>query len=245
MLAVMRASASGLVAQQLAVDVIANNVANVNTGGFRRSRVEFRDLPPHQMIEEAAEFGLPELEELWVGGGVEVLAVPKLFDPGVLQETGVPTDLAIDGDGFFMVQLPDGTTAYTRAGAFRLDSEGHLVTADGLRLQPDVVVAPNLRDVAVGPDGGVFAIDQLGQQVQVGEIQLARFVNPAGLFSIGQNLFVATQASGAPQAGIPGEGGCGRLAAGNLEMSNVDLAEWRRAVELEGTERYEHRQGHA
>jgi len=225
MLAVMRASASGLRAQQLAVDVIANNLANVNTNGFRRSRVELADLPPRRLQEEAQEAGLPALATREAGSGVEVLAVPKLYDAGALQTTGVPTDLAIEGEGFFMVQLPDGTTAYTRDGSFKVDEAGHLVTANGLRLQPDVTVAAGLREVQVGPDGGVFALNAQGEQVQVGEIQLARFVNPAGLFSIGQNLFVATQASGPAQAGIPGENGFGKLLSGSLESSNVDVTE--------------------
>lgn len=221
-------SATGMAAQQLHLDVIANNMANINTVGFKRSRADFQDLL-YQTLRPAgttAARGAQVPSGLNVGLGVRPVATATIFTTGTLQKTDNPTDLAIEGDGFFKVLLPDGTVAYTRDGAFKLDVQGRLVTSDGYPLEPEIIIPQDAQTVTVGKDGTVSVL-RAGQSTpdEVGQIQLARFVNPSGLQRIGQNLYRPTAASGEPVEGTPGEQGFGTLAQNMLEMSNVQIVD--------------------
>jgi flagellar basal-body rod protein FlgG len=221
-------SATGMAAQQLHLDVIANNLANVNTTGFKRSRADFQDLL-YQTIRAAgttAARGAQVPTGINVGLGVRPIATTSIFTTGALQKTDNPTDLAIEGDGFFKVLLPDGTVADPRDGAFKLDSQGRLVTSDGYPLEPEIIIPQDAQSVVVGKDGTVSVL-RAGQSApdEVGQIQLARFVNPAGLQRIGQNLFRPTAASGDAVEGAPGEQGFGTVAQNMLEMSNVQIVD--------------------
>ncbi|MCX7962311.1 MAG: flagellar basal-body rod protein FlgG [Burkholderiales bacterium] len=221
-------SKTGLDAQQTNLDVIANNLANVATNGFKRSRAVFEDLlyqtirSPGAQSSQATQ--LPS--GLQVGTGVRPVATARIFTQGNLQQTGNPLDVAINGAGFFQIQLPDGSTAYTRDGSFQLDSQGQLVTASGFVLQPGITVPANTLSVTIAQDG-VVTVVQSGSPtpVQIGQIQLANFLNPAGLQPLGQNLFVETAASGAPSTGTPGTAGLGLLNQGYVETSNVNVVE--------------------
>jgi flagellar basal-body rod protein FlgG len=221
-------SKTGLDAQQTNLDVIANNLANVATNGFKRSRAVFEDLLYQTIRSPGAQSSqntqLPS--GLQLGTGVRPVATARIFTQGNLQQTGNSFDVAINGAGFFQIQLPDGSTAYTRDGSFHLDSQGQLVTASGFVLQPGITVPANTLSVTIGQDGVVSAV-QSGNPapVQIGQIQLANFVNPAGLAPLGQNLFVETAASGAPTTGTPGSSGMGLLNQGYVETSNVNVVE--------------------
>jgi flagellar basal-body rod protein FlgG len=221
-------SKTGLDAQQTNLDVIANNLANVATNGFKRSRAVFEDLLYQTIRAPGAQSSqntqLPS--GLQVGTGVRPVATARIFTQGNLQQTGNSFDVAINGAGFFQIQFPDGSTAYTRDGSFHLDSQGQLVTASGFVLQPGITVPANTLSVTIGQDGVVSAV-QSGNPapVQIGQIQLANFVNPAGLAPLGQNLFVETAASGAPTTGTPGTSGLGLLNQGYVETSNVNVVE--------------------
>ncbi|MEW6045868.1 MAG: flagellar basal-body rod protein FlgG [Bacillota bacterium] len=221
-------SASGMSGQQFTVDTIANNLANVNTAGFKKSRVDFQDLL-YQTLRFAGTpvtAGAQIPTGIQVGHGVRPVATVKIFSQGTFRETDNPLDLVIEGDGFFQILLPDGTVAYTRDGAFKKDSEGRIVTSDGFVLEPEIIVPQDAVEVSVGSDGTVSAV-LLGdsQPITIGTIELARFVNPAGLRSYGRNLFLATAASGQPIVGQPGMDGFGSIAQGFLEMSNVQVVE--------------------
>jgi flagellar basal-body rod protein FlgG len=219
-------AATGMVAQQLHIDTLSNNLANVNTVGFKKSRAEFEDLMYQTMriagTENEAGERLPT--GLQVGMGVKPMTVHKFFSQGDLQNTGNPLDIAIEGDGFFLVDY-NGMDSYTRAGAFKLDQDGRIVTAQGHPLQPEFTVPPETVNVVVTSDGRISAIDQQGQELASTDLQLYTFTNPAGLNSIGQNLFLETEASGPATAGTPGEDENGILAQGFLEMSNVELVD--------------------
>ncbi|HXG51813.1 MAG TPA: flagellar basal-body rod protein FlgG [candidate division Zixibacteria bacterium] len=221
-------AATGMHAQQLTLDVIANNLANVQTAGFKRSRVDFQDLVYEtlQAPGAAAAQGQEIPSGFQVGHGSRAVATQRLFIKGDLQQTGNSLDLAIEGEGFFQVQLPGGETAYTRAGAFKKNSEGRLVTAEGFTLQPPITIPADAISVTVGVDGTV-SVTQAGQTQpqQVGTIELVRFVNPAGLSSQGRNLFLPTQASGDAVPGTPGQDGLGTLLQGFIESSNVNVVE--------------------
>jgi flagellar basal-body rod protein FlgG len=221
-------AASGMLAQQLNVDVIANNLANVNTTGFKRSRVDFQDLL-YQSIRlpgAQAAAGIQVPTGIQVGLGTRPVAVHKIFSQGDFQQTGNPLDLVIEGDGFFQVLMSDGTIAYTRDGAFKLDSQGRIVTSDGFVMEPEIAIPVGATQISIGADGNVSVTipGQSSPQI-VGQIQLARFVNPGGLASIGRNLFKATAASGQPIQGNPGTDGFGTIGQGFLEMSNVKVVE--------------------
>ncbi len=228
MMRALWSAATGMIAQELQVDTIANNLANVNTAGFKRQRVDFEDL----LYETLRRPGAPAADGvqlptgIQVGLGTRAAATTRMFDQGTFQETGNPLDLVIEGNGFFQVTLPNGTTGYTRAGNFRLDSEGNLVTVDGYPLEPSIVIPPDAESVAVGEDGTVSVI-QAGAIApsSVGQIQIARFINPAGLVSIGHSMFLESAASGAPAVGTPGLEGLGQIAQGVLEMSNVKVVQ--------------------
>ena len=221
-------AATGMQAQQLTLDVISNNLANVQTAGFKRSRVDFQDLV-YEILQApgaASAQGQEIPSGFQVGHGSRAVATQRLFIKGDLQQTGNTLDLAIEGDGFFQIQQPGGDIAYTRAGAFKKDSQGRLVTSDGFTLDPQITLPQNATSVTVGVDG-IVSVTVAGQQQpqQVGTIQLARFTNPAGLQSLGRNLFTSTQASGDATQGTPGTDGLGTLIQGFVEGSNVNVVE--------------------
>jgi flagellar basal-body rod protein FlgG len=224
----MWSAASGMQAQSLNIDVIANNLANVTTTGFKRSRAEFQDL----LYETLRPAGSSSSESTQVPTGIQLghgtrpVSVSKNFAGGELQLTKNELDLAIEGDGFFQVIMPNGTTAYTRAGAFKLDSEGRIVNPDGFLLEPEISVPSDAISLSVGMDGTVSVI-QAGDASpsEVGTIQLVRFVNPAGLQSIGKNLLLPTEASGDAISGTAGQDSFGYIAQGFLEMSNVNVVD--------------------
>jgi flagellar basal-body rod protein FlgG len=221
-------SKTGLDAQQTRMDVIANNLANVGTNGFKRSVAVFEDLLYQTLRQPGAQSSQQTQvpSGLQIGTGVRPVAAERIYTQGNLQQTGNPLDLAINGQGFFQVQLPDGTTAYTRDGAFQMDAQGQLVTANGFALQPAIVVPPNTLSVTIGQDGTISAtLAGSAAPVQIGALQLANFVNPGGLQAMGQNLFLETASSGAPSTGAPGNNGLGLLNQGYVETSNVNVVE--------------------
>ena len=221
-------AATGMHAQQLTLDVISNNLANVQTAGFKRSRVDFQDLV-YEILQApgaASAQGQEIPSGFQVGHGSRAVATQRLFVKGDLQQTGNPLDLAIEGDGFFQVQLLSGDIGYTRSGAFKKNSQGQLVTSDGFTVQPQITIPPNANSVNVGVDGTVSVLQAGQAQPQtVGSIELVRFINPAGLQSQGRNLFVPTQASGDATPGTPGSDGLGTLLQGFVEGSNVNVVE--------------------
>lgn len=221
-------AATGMLAQQMNLDVIANNLANVNTSGFKKSKADFQDLM-YQIIEEpgtAANQQGTSPTGIQVGLGVRPAAVGKIFSQGDFESTSNPFDLAIEGDGFFQITLPNGDLAYSRAGAFKLDENGILVNSDGFQLTPPITIPPDAIGVTIGSDGMV-SVRQPGAaaQAQVGQIQVARFQNPGGLRAVGRNLLEETESSGAAALSTPGENGAGTLAQGFLESSNVSVVE--------------------
>lgn len=221
-------SKTGLDAQQIQMDVIANNLANVSTTGFKRSRAVFEDLLYQTLRQPGAQSSqqtqLPS--GLQLGTGVRPVATERIFTQGNLQQTGNSLDLAIQGNGFFHVLLPDGSTAYTRDGSFQSDSQGQLVTASGFPVQPAITLPANTTGVTVGRDGTV-SVTQAGSTTptQVGTIQLVTFVNAAGLQSQGENLYLETASSGTPSVNTPGTNGAGLISQGYLETSNVNVVE--------------------
>lgn len=221
-------AATGMAAQQTNIDVIANNLANVNTVGFKASRVDFQDLvyQTYSQPGAAATEGTQVPTGVQVGLGTRLAAVQRIYSPGQMRQSGNSLDLAIEGDGFFQVLLPDGRTAYTRDGAFKLDGQGRLVNSDGQPLDPEITIPPDATHVNVGSDGTV-SVSVAGQNEaeQLGQITLAKFLNPAGLTSIGRNLLLPTAASGDAMTGAPGTEGIGTLAQGFVELSNVSIIE--------------------
>lgn len=219
-------ASTGMLAQQLQIDNTSNNIANVNTNGFKSSRVEFADLM-YQTLEYAGT-GTSQITKsptgIEVGLGVRPTATTKMFTEGNLKQTSNNLDLAITGKGFFKIQLPDGSEAYSRNGAFKLDENGTIVNSDGYRLIPEVVVPDNATNISIGTDGTV-TVTQPGQVqgAQIGQITLSNFINPAGLHSLGDTLYVETEASGVPIEDTPGLNGLGTLRQGFLELSNVQL----------------------
>jgi flagellar basal-body rod protein FlgG len=228
MIKAMRTAASGMVAQQMNVDNIANNLANVNTTGFKRSKVEFQDIlyQNYRRAGSATSVGTHLPTELAIGYGTKPVSTVRNFTVGSLNLTGNPLDMSISGDGFFQVQAPDGRTVYTRDGSFKLSSDGTLVSSDGYFLLPQISIPEDTTSVSVGRDG-VIEVLQVGQSVpvQVGQIELARFVNPAGLTALGRNLYDVTSASGNPITDVPGQSGLGQIDQGALEQSNVDVVD--------------------
>jgi flagellar basal-body rod protein FlgG len=221
-------SKTGLDAQQTQMDVISNNLANVSTSGFKRSRAVFEDLLYQTMRQPGAQSSqqtqLPS--GLQIGTGVRPVATERIFTQGNLQQTGNDKDVAIQGAGFFPVMLPDGTTAYTRDGSFQVDAQGQLVTSSGFVVQPAITIPANAQSLTVARDGTV-SITQPGvpAPTQVGSLQLVTFMNPAGLESKGENLYVETAASGTPNTNVPGTNGAGLLVQGYVETSNVNVVE--------------------
>ncbi|MDY6849706.1 MAG: flagellar basal-body rod protein FlgG [Geoalkalibacter sp.] len=221
-------AATGMTAQQLNMDVISNNLANVNTAGFKKSRADFQDLL-YQVSRAAGTESVNGDEVptgIQVGLGTRSAAVQKIFTTGDLQQTGNDLDLAIEGNGFFRVLMPDGEEAYTRSGAFKKDGTGRMVTSDGYPLEPQIVIPENATRLSITEDGAVNVyLDGEAEPNQIGTIELTTFSNPAGLEAIGRNLLLETPASGAPVDGIPGQEGFGALAQGFLEGSNVNIME--------------------
>jgi flagellar basal-body rod protein FlgG len=219
---------TGLEAQQLNVDVISNNLANVSTNGFKRQRPIFEDLLYQQLRQPGAQTSQQTQvpSGLQIGTGVRPTATVRNFSNGSLQQTTNPLDIAINGAGFFQILLPDGTTAYTRDGSFQLDSNGQMVTSSGYPLQPAITLPANTLTTTIGADGTV-SVTQPGSSapVQLGTIQLSNFINPAGLQARGENLFLETAASGPPQLDTPGTNGLGALNQGFVETSNVSVTE--------------------
>lgn len=219
---------TGLDAQQTNIDVISNNLANVSTNGFKRARPVFEDLLYQTLRQPGAQSSqqtqLPT--GLQLGTGVRPVAVEKIHTQGNLQQTGNSLDVAISGKGFLQILMPDGTTSYTRDGSFQVDSQGQMVTASGYALQPAITIPSDALSVTIGKDGTVTVL-QPGSPTptQVGTLQLAGFINPAGLQSIGENLFQETAASGAPSANTPGTNGLGFLNQSYVETSNVNVVE--------------------
>lgn len=221
-------AATGMIAQQTQIDTTSNNISNVNTIGYKKQRAEFADLM-YQVMEYAgtATSGTSVSPTgMEVGLGVRPTAIAKLFTQGNFKETGNPLDMAITGNGFFQIQLPDGTTGYTRNGSFKLDNEGNVVNSDGYRLLPEIVIPEDATQISVGVDG-IVSVLQAGatEMTQVGQIELANFVNPAGLHSLGDNNFINTASSGDPINSIPGLNGLGQTRQSFVEMSNVQLVE--------------------
>lgn len=221
-------SKTGLDAQQTQMDVIANNLANVSTNGFKRSRAVFEDLLYQNIRQPGAQSSqqtqLPS--GLQLGTGVKPVATERNFTQGNLQQTSNDKDIAIQGDGFFQVLLPDGSTAYTRDGSFQVDSQGQLVTASGFSIQPAVTIPANAQSFSVGRDGVIsVTLPNSSAVTQIGSIQLATFINPAGLMAKGENLYVETAASGNANANAPGTNGAGILSQGYVETSNVNVVE--------------------
>ncbi|TAH37570.1 MAG: flagellar basal-body rod protein FlgG [Alphaproteobacteria bacterium] len=220
-------AATGMLAQQTNVEVISNNIANLNTTGFKRSRAEFQDLLYQSMRRVGASTGgggevVPT--GVQVGLGVQTAAVYRIHDQGTLQSTGNPYDLAIKGKGFFQVLLPNGETAYTREGAFTLNASGQLVTQDGYQVQPSITIPSDAVDVAISEDGAVL-VKQDGQTAlsNVGQLDLATFPNESGLAAHGNNLYLETESSGAPVTGQANTTGFGSIQQNYLEASNVNI----------------------
>lgn len=221
--------ATGMLAQQMNVDVISNNIANMTTTGFKRQNVDFKDLIYQNLARpgtQSSDVGTILPAGLQLGLGVRVNSVYRIHEQGALQITDNPLDLALTGDGFFQIELPDGEIAYTRSGIFQMNQDGEIVTTQGYRVEPNIVAPQNTIAIQVNESGEVFA--QIDGQValqNLGQIQLANFVNPAGLSALGDNLFVETEASGAPVTGNPGTENFGSVRQGALENSNVNIVE--------------------
>jgi flagellar basal-body rod protein FlgG len=221
-------SKTGLEAQQTNLSVVSNNLANVNTNGFKRSRAVFDDL----MYQKVRQAGAQSSEDttlpsgLTLGTGVRTVATEKMFQQGNIVQTQNNLDVAINGRGFLQVLMPDGSVGYTRDGALQRDAQGRLVTANGYPIQPSITLPENTQSVTIGSDG-VVSVLEAGQQApnEVGQIQLAQFVNSVGLDPIGDNLYRETAASGDPQVDSPGVNGLGTLVQGSLETSNVNVVE--------------------
>jgi flagellar basal-body rod protein FlgG len=211
--------------QQLNLDVISNNLANVNTTGFKKSKIEFQDLLYETTRTPGADQGSGNLlpTGLQIGHGSRAVATSKVFTEGELTQTGERLDIAIQGDGFFQVQMPDGTLAYTRDGALKTSSTGQITTSDGLPVQGGFQPVPSgTTGVTISPDGEIATTGASSSNFQV---TLVRFANPAGLQSVGRNLYIETPASGTPETGTPNQAGFGSLQQGFLEMSNVKVVE--------------------
>ncbi len=219
-------AATGMVAQQLNIDVLSNNLANVNTSGFKKSRAEFEDLMYQTMkIAGSATDGDNTIPVgIQVGMGVRPTAVHKFFSQGDFQNTGNALDIAIEGEGFFQVEVGD-QLMYTRAGAFKLNQDGTIVTANGYVLQPEFAVPAETKSLSISETGRISALDANGDEIAGADLPLYTFINPAGLDARGRNLYVPSEASGDAEEGVPGTDNVGTLAQGFLEMSNVEVVD--------------------
>ncbi len=224
----LRTAATGLNAQQKYVEIIANNISNVNTTGFKKVRPEFQDLLYETLRPAGAvsQVGVEPLNEVQIGSGTELVQTTKIYSQGDITQTNNPLDLAINGDGFFVIRKPDNTLTYTRDGTFRLDNQGHIVNAQGYKLEPGFTVPQDTTEVQVSRDGYVEVLLQGSTQPQtLGQLELARFINPGGLKALGDNLYAETSASGQAMMENPGNNNTGEILQSHLESSNVDIVE--------------------
>jgi flagellar basal-body rod protein FlgG len=221
-------SATGMKANQLYIDNISNNLANVNTTGFKKSKLEFQELLYQTLIDPGSgnSEGAKSPAGLQLGLGVRSVANQRLFGQGNLQETKSAFDMAITGTGFLQVQLPSGETAYTRDGSFKISNDGTLVTSSGFPMEPQINIPDGAHDIMIDPNGRVSVqLDDTGTMEEIGQIEMVKFLNEGGLKSMGNNLYLVSPASGQPEAGAPGTNGLGTLVQGSLEASNVELVE--------------------
>ena len=222
----LNTAATGMMAQELNVEVIANNIANMRTTGYKRQRAEFQDM----LYEHIRRIGTQTADQgnilpvgVDIGSGVKTVGTPRIMTQGTLTQTGGDLDVAIRGEGFFKIQLPDGTFAYTRDGSFQMDAQGRIVTAQGNLVQPGITIPNNSTSLTINPQGQVSVILSGNTNPTVlGQLTLTRFINKAGLLPIGDNLFTETPASGPPQDGTPNTNGMGDVQQGNLEQANVE-----------------------
>jgi len=226
MMRALYTASTGMLGQQIQIDTTSNNIANVNTIGFKKSRAEFADLM-YQTLEYAGTATSQTSVSptgIEIGLGVRPTAINKIFTQGNFQETGNNLDVAITGKGFFQVLMPDGNISFSRNGSFKIDQNGSIVNADGYKIQPEITIPEDATDINIGTDG-IVSVVQAGQTVasQVGQLELANFINPAGLHALGDNLYINTEASGAPINGQPGLNGLGQTRQGFVEQSNVQL----------------------
>lgn len=224
----LQTAATGMFGQQLNVDIIANNLANVNTTGFKKSRPDFQDLM-YQTLKTSEVSDNPNIQqpaEIQVGNGTVPVATPKSFAQGDITPTNNPLDVAIQGDGFFQIRQTDGTTAYTRDGSFQISGEGMLVTAQGYMVEPGLSIPSDTTSITIASDGTINAtVAGQSSPSKVGQLELAKFVNPVGLNPTGGNLYTETPSSGKPILGTAGSEGFGTLMPQSLEASNVDVVE--------------------
>jgi len=217
--------ATGMNAQQLNVDTISNNLANVNTPAYKKGRVSFQDLMYRELNRLGIESSPTDLEQR-LGSGVGVLQLGKIFQNGELKKTDSPMDVAINGKGFIEVTLPDGSSAYTRSGALQVTAEGLLATAGGNPLRQSIHIPADAKDIVIEPTGKVMvSVPNEKDRIEAGQIELVDFINPTGLAPLGDNLYLATEKAGEPVTGNPGENALGTLSQGYLEASNVKLVE--------------------
>ncbi|HEY8463939.1 MAG TPA: flagellar basal-body rod protein FlgG [Bacillota bacterium] len=219
---------TGMVAQQINIDTIANNLANVNTTGFKKVRPEFQDLLYQNMRSAGSSTsqGVQSPTGIQIGLGTRLAATTKIFTQGDFLQTDNPLDLVIEGDGFFQVEMPDGSAAFTRNGAFKVDSEGRVVTSEGYVIQPEITIPEGATDINVGSDGTVSAVlSGESDATELGQIEIAIFRNPAGLVNIGKGLYRTSGASGEATSVTPGTEGSGTIVNQFLEMSNVKVVE--------------------
>ena len=224
----LRTAATGMAAQQTRVEVISNNLANVNTTAFKRSRAHFEDLLYQTIQAEGGEVatGVGTTPGIQIGRGTRLAAVQRIDLQGAIEQTGRPLDLAIEGDGYFQIQQPDGSSVYTRDGSFTVSSEGALVTSGGYLVEPGITIPTDARDISISSTGVVSVSTQMdAQPVEIGRIELVRFANNAGLRALGQNLYAETASSGEPMAGYAHGDGFGRILQGGLEASNVEIVQ--------------------
>lgn len=226
----LRTAASGMYAQQINIEVISNNIANINTTGFKKNKAEFQDLMYQEVNINPLGTSTPGIYEnstnkIQVGNGVKPSSTQKIFKQGDITPTNNQFDLAIQGEGFFQVRRSDGTFAYTRDGSFKVNADGRLVTASGYILEPDIALNSDVVAISISKDGMVEALHSDSSRISLGNLELARFMNTGGLMSIGDNLYVEAPSSGQPIIGNPGSQGFGEIQQGYLESSNVDIVE--------------------
>jgi len=228
MIRALRTGASGMIGQQLNVDTIANNLSNVNTTGFKKSKVEFQDVLYQNVRRAGTNVATENVVpvNLEIGYGSKPISTSRIFSEGELQPTDQPLDLTISGPGFFQITMPDGSIAYTRDGSFKLSSDGRIVTNDGFFLIPELTIPQDATEISFGMDGTAqVKLPNQAEPQELGRVELAKFLNPGGLNAIGHNLFVVSASTGDPILGNPSQNGFGELAQGYLEMSNVEVVE--------------------
>lgn len=226
----LRTAASGMYAQQINIEVISNNMANMNTTGFKKNKAEFQDLMYQDVAINPITTKTPGIKDsssdvLQIGTGVQPTSSQKIFKQGDLVPTNNQLDIGISGDGFFQCKRPDGNLVYTRDGSFKVNADGKLVTSNGCFLEPEIVVGSDASTISISKDGVIEVTDTSGKSRVAGEVQIARFMNPGGLTVLGDNLYAETQYSGTAIMGTSGSNGFGELQQGYLESSNVDVVE--------------------